>query len=138
MDTTIEFSSIKSKELLNNGSSSARLILITTLPSSSTPCPLCSFYQDVSTLCKKFCQKKLLPTVLQKSEDESIPIEWLYRLTVLPSIISDGISVTLSVCLTDKTRRRTIDRLSLTHLWDSNGNKIISKSLNKDHKEGLV
>ena len=137
MNTITEFSSVKKKEVLNVEGTAASLLFITTLPKSSVPCSLCKFYGNIASACKNFCQKELLPIITGKSQAEGISIEWIYRLTVSPSISTDGILVTMSVCLTDRTRRRTIDKCSFTHVWDSAGNKIIKKQPNIKKQRNL-
>ena len=132
MDTGIELSSVKTKETIGNSSDSARLIYISTLPDSSLPCPMCKLYRDISEDCKKFCQRKLLSEITRRSERERVFTEWLYRLTVSPNVTPEGICVTLSVCLTDKTARRTLWKYSVKHKWDCEGKSIIKERPTKE------
>ncbi len=132
MDIDIELSSVKIKETVDDGTDSARLIFISTLPDSSLPCPMCKLYRDISADCKKFCQRKLLPKIKRRSEREQLFTEWLYRLTVSPSVTPEGIYVTLSVCLTDKTARRALWKSSMTHKWDCDGKRMIKERPTKE------
>ena len=134
MDTDLQISSIKAREILASDDSSARLVFITTLPHTELPCPLCRLYDDMAWSCKRFCIQELMPQLKRITEEEKAPVEWSYRLNVVPTITPEGVTVTLSASLTDKTHRRTLAKSTLTHNWDSKGRTILRQKPQREER----
>ncbi len=124
MKTTPLFCQIKANETVFYPNSPHTLIFSSSLPKADDTCRLTEFYGDIAKLCRDFCEKRLLPSLIAREENDASPHSWRYRLTVSSERLSEEILVTVSVALTDVTDRRSLYKTSQRHIWDSLGNSI--------------
>jgi len=127
MKTTPLFSQIKTQETILYPDSSHFLTFSSSLPQSENNCRLLEFYKQIAALCRAFCEKKLLPSLIAREENDAFPHNWRYRFTVSVKNHFEKILVTVSVSLTDVTNRRFVYKTSQDHLWDSQGNYMLRK-----------
>lgn len=107
-DINIQYATKKEKIFLSSG---AEIAYVATLPECDALPQMSAFYKKAEESCRRYCAEKL-PSLLPSQTDQ-----YRYRLSCKDVCENDRVTVTLTVTLTDRTSRQTVEKYEEAHIW---------------------